>query len=125
MKTILRAFVLGLCSLVSGADKVDPVGTWKCEYAVDGKKRTETLTFKKDGDKLTGTIMIGSADEKLFDVKLKDGILTFSTYGGGGAIEYKYKLTINGDKLNGKLTAEFASLKNEYHLDGKRETRDK
>jgi hypothetical protein len=35
-KTILSvALVLGLCGLVrAGDEKADPVGTWKCEYAI-------------------------------------------------------------------------------------------
>ena len=36
MKTILSAaLVLGLCGLAGARDeKADPVGTWKCEYAI-------------------------------------------------------------------------------------------
>ena len=45
MKAILStALVLGLCSLASAHDtKADPVGTWKCEYEVQGEKREATL----------------------------------------------------------------------------------
>ncbi|HZN04949.1 MAG TPA: hypothetical protein VFD06_15295, partial [Candidatus Polarisedimenticolia bacterium] len=58
MKTILSvALVLGLCGLARAADeKADPVGTWKCEYAIGDLQRTATLTIKKDGDKLAGTM---------------------------------------------------------------------
>ena len=58
MKTILSmALVLGVCGLAGAADdKADPVGTWKCEYEIGGQKRTATLTIKKDGDKLAGTM---------------------------------------------------------------------
>ena len=40
MKAILSAMlVLGLCGLAGAqGDKVDPVGTWKCEYEISGKK---------------------------------------------------------------------------------------
>ena len=81
MKTILSAaLVLGLCGLAGAADeKADPVGTWKCEYEIGGQKRTSTLTIKKDGDKLAGTMSWPDQKEtKLKDVKLKDGDLTFS-----------------------------------------------
>ena len=55
MKAILSmALVLGVCGLAGAADKVDPVGTWKCEYEIGGQKRMSTLTIKKDGDKLKG-----------------------------------------------------------------------
>ncbi len=58
MKAILSmALVLGVCGLAGAADdKVEPVGTWKCEYEIGGQKRTSTLTIKKDGDKLAGTM---------------------------------------------------------------------
>ena len=42
-------------------------------------KRTSELTITKDGDKLAGTMnWADQKDEKLKDVKLKDGTLTFS-----------------------------------------------
>ena len=50
MKELLSmALVLGLCGLAGAADKVDPVGTWNCEYERGGLKLTSTLTIKKDG----------------------------------------------------------------------------
>ena len=85
MKAILSvALVLGVCGLAGAADdKVDPVGTWKCEYEIGGQKRTSTLTIKKDGDKLAGTMSWPDQKEtKLKDVKLKDGDLTFSAVAG-------------------------------------------
>src|SRR6266403_1734732 len=80
MKAILSmALVLGVCGLAGAADKVEPVGTWKCEYEIGGQKRTSTLTIKKDGDKLAGTMSWPDQKEtKLKDVKLKEGDLTFS-----------------------------------------------
>src|SRR5262245_63716588 len=81
MKAILSAaLVLGLCGLAGARDdKADPVGTWKCEYEIGGQKRTSTLTIKKDGDKLAGTMSWPDQKEtNLKDVKLKDGNLTFS-----------------------------------------------
>src|SRR5436190_24395209 len=107
MKTILAAaLVLGLCGLASARDeKADPVGTWKCEYKIGDQKRTAELTIKKDGDKLAGTMSWpDQKDEKLKDVKLKDGDLTFSAVRKfqGNEIAIDYKLTIDGDKLKGK-----------------------
>ena len=107
MKTILSAaLVLGLCGLAGARDeKADPVGTWKCEYEIGGQKRTSTLTIKKDGDKLAGTMSWPDQKEaKLKDVKLKDGELTFSAEREfmDNKITIEYKLTIDGDKLKGK-----------------------
>jgi hypothetical protein len=130
MKTILSAaLVLGLCGLAGARDeKADPVGTWKCEYAIGDMKRTSTLTIKKDGDKLAGTMSWpDQKDEPLKDVKLKDGTLSYSAVRKlmGNEITVEYKLTIDGDKLNGKGAAVFGGQKQEFDIEGKREKKDK
>src|SRR6266540_3996385 len=124
MKAILSmTLVLGVCGLAGAADKVDPVGTWKCEYEIGGQKRTSTLTIKKDGDKLAGTM--SWPDQK--ETNLKDGTLTFSAVRKfmDNQITVEYTLTIDGDKLKGKGAAEFGGQKQEFDIEGKREKKDK
>ena len=129
MKAILStALVLGICGLAGAADKVDPVGTWKCEYEIGGAKRTSTLTIKMDGDKLAGTMSWPDQKEaNLKDLNLKDGDLTFSAVREfmDNKITVEYKFTIDGDKLKGKGAAEFGGKKQEYDVTGKREKKDK
>ena len=129
MKAVLSmTLVLGLCGLAGAADKVDPVGTWKCEYEIGGQKRMSTLTIKKDGDKLAGTMSWPDQKEtKLKDVKLKDGDLTCSAVRVfmENKIPIEYKLTITGDKLKGKGASEFGGKKQEFDIEGKREKKDK
>ena len=129
MKAILSmALVLGLCGLAGAADKVDPVGTWKCEYKIGDMKRTLELTIKKDGDKFTGTMSWpDQKDEKLKDVRLKDDTLTFSAVRKfmGNEIPIDYKVKIDGDKLKGKGAAEFGGQKLEFDIEGKREKKGK
>ena len=135
MKTILAvrivtvALVLGFCGLAVAQDvKADPVGTWKCEYQIGDMKRTSTLTIKKDGDKLEGTMSWpDQKDEKLKDLKLTDGTLTFSAVRKfmDNEIPIDYKLTIDGDKLKGKGAAEFGDQKQEFDIEGKREQKNK
>jgi hypothetical protein len=127
MKAILSmALVLGVCGLVGAVDDkkaVDPVGTWKCEYEIGGQKRTSTLTIKKDGDKLAGTMSWPDQKEtKLKDVKLKAGDLTFSAVRVfmENKLTIEYKLAINGDMLKGKGAAEFGGEKREFDIEGKR-----
>ena len=129
MKTILSAaLVIGFCGLAGAqGPKADPVGTWKCEYEIGGKRMC-TLTLKKDGDKLAGTMSWPDQKEtKLKDVKLKDGDLTFSAVRVfmDNKITVEYKLTITGDKLKGKGAAEFGGEKREFDIEGKREKKDK
>jgi hypothetical protein len=129
MKAILSlALALGVCGLAGAADKVDPVGTWKCEYDIGGQKRTSTLTIKKDGDKLAGTMSWPDQKEtNLKDLKLKDGTLTFSAVRKfmDNEIPVDYTLTIDGDKLKGKGASEFGGRKQEFNIEGKREKKDK
>ena len=128
MKAILSmALVLGLCGLAGAADKANPVGTWKCEYEIGGQKRTSTLTIKKDGDKLAGTMSWPDQKEtKLKDVKLKDGNLTFSAERVvmDNKFNVEYKLMIDGDKLKGKGAVEVGGEKREFDVEGKREKKD-
>jgi hypothetical protein len=130
MKTILSAaLVLAFCGL-AGAEgkKVDPVGTWKCEYDIGGMKRTSTLTIKKDGDKVTGTMSWPDQKEtNLKDLKLKADALTFSAVRKfmDNEITVEYKLALDGDKLKGKGAAEFGGQTQEFEINGKREKKDK
>src|SRR6266478_1448961 len=119
MKTMLSAaLVLGICGLaVAQGEKADPVRTWKCEYEIGDMKRTSTLTIKKDGDKLAGTMSWpDQKDEKLKDVKLKDGTLTFSAVRKFMDKEFPldFTLTIDGDKFKGKAASEFGGKKQEF-----------
>src|SRR5438105_10355349 len=130
MKTILSAaLVLGFCGLAGAqGEKADQVGTWKCEYESGDMKRTSTLTIKKDGDKLAGMMSWpDQKDEKLKDVKLKDGTLSFSAVRKfmGNEIPIDYTLTIDGDKLKGKGASDFGGQKQEFDINGKREKKDK
>src|SRR5436190_9759245 len=124
MKAILSmALVLGVCGFAGAADKVDPVGTWKCEYEIGGQKRTSTLAIKKDGDKLAGTMSWPDQKEtNVKDLKLKDGTLTFSAVRKfmDNEIAIEYTLTIDGDKLKGKGASGFGGQKQEFDIEGKR-----
>ncbi len=130
MKTILlAALVLGFCGLaVAQGEKADPAETWKCEYRIGDQQRTSELTIKKDGDNLSGTMnWPDQKDEKLKDVKFKDGKLTFSAVRKfmDNTIPIDYTLTIDGDKLKGKGAAEIGGQKQEFDIEGKREKQGK
>lgn len=130
MKTILAAaLVIGLCGLAGAqGEQTDPVGTWKCEYEIGGQKRMSTLTLKKDGDKLAGTMSWPDQKEtKLKDVKRKNGDLTFSVERVlmENKFNVEYKLSITGDKLKGKVVAEFGGQKQEFDIAGMRAKKDK
>jgi hypothetical protein len=127
--TLSAALVLGLCGLAGAKDeKADPVGTWKCEYEIGGQKRMSTLTIKKDGDKIAGTMSWPDQKETpLKDVKFKDGTLTFSAEREvmGNKLTVEYKLMIDGDQFKGKAAVDAGGEKREFDIAGKREKKDK
>jgi len=122
MKAILSmALVLGVCGFASAADAI---GTWKCEYKIGDQQRTSTLTIKKDGDKLAGTMSWPDQQaETLKNLKLNDATLTFSAVRKfmNNEIPIDYTFTIDGDKLKGKGASEFGGEKREFDIEGKRE----
>ncbi len=82
----------------------------------------------KNGDKLAGTMSWpDQKDEKLKDVKLKDGDLTFSAERKvmDNKFNVEYKLTITGDKLKGKGAVAAGGKKTDFDIEGKREKKDK
>ena len=129
MKAILSmALVLCICGLARAADKVDPVGTWKCEYEIGGQKRTSTLMIKKDGDNLAGTMTWPNQKEtNVKDLKLKDDTLTFSAVRKIMDMELtvEYSLAIDGDKLKGKGSVDSGGDKREFDIEAKREKKEK
>ena len=66
-------------------------------------------------------------DEKLKDVKFKDGKLTFSAMRKfmDNTFPLDFTLTIEKDKFKGKAAAEVGGQKQEFDIEGKREKRDK
>lgn len=125
MKAILSmALVLGVCGLAGAADKVDPVGTWKCAYDIGGQKRESTLVIKKDGDNFAGTMSWPNQKEtKLKDLKFQDGELTFSAVRKlmDNEITVEYRLKVEGDQLKGKGAVDAGGQKQEFDITGKRE----
>jgi len=125
LKAILSAaLVLVVCSLAVAANQADPVGTWKFEYNIADQKRTSTLTIKKDGDKLSGTMSWPDQKEApLKDLKLKDGELTFSAERVlmDNKFNIEYKFMVNGDALKGKGTLDIGGEKRDFDIEGKRE----
>lgn len=125
MKAILSLLVmLALSGLALGADKADPVGTWKCEYKIGDQARTSELTIKKEGDALAGTMTWpDQKDEKLKDLKLDGNTLTCTATRKlmGMDIPLTYKLTIEGDKLKGTGSSERNGQKTEFAITGTRE----
>jgi hypothetical protein len=106
---ILGVIAAGLL-YVQGASgqtaKVDVTGTWAFTVLSDAGTGTPTVTFKQDGEKLTGhysSMLVGEADLK-GTVKGQAIEFTISADVAGMAIEFKFIGTIeNKDSMKGKL----------------------
>lgn len=126
MKAILSmALAFGLGGIAAAQDKkADPVGTWKCEYDIGGQKRESTLTIKKDGEKLAGTMLFQDKQEaKLTDVNLKDSDLTFTAVREimDMKLTIKYKVKIDGDSFKGTGGVDIGGETKDFEFAGKRE----
>jgi hypothetical protein len=130
MKAVLAAaLAVGLVGFAAADDKkADPTGTWKCETDVNGQKRASTLTLKRDGDKLTGTMAWpDKMESKIADGKFKDGEATFSAVREREGMRFtiSYKVKVEGDTIKGKAEADFGGETRTFDFEGKRERKDK
>lgn len=113
---ILAAAVLasGLLTQVRAADaKVDPTGTyvWTMQGRNGGPDRTNTLTLKLEGDKLTGKLLApgrGGAEPtpiEIKDAKFDGTNVTFSVTRefGGNSFTSKYNGKLADGALKGKV----------------------
>jgi opacity protein-like surface antigen len=82
--------------LAATAVAADVAGKWRAEFtSPDGEQRTNTFTFKVEGDKLTGTVA-GSQDETpIQNGKISGDELSFSANRPWGLFTYKGKLSGN------------------------------
>lgn len=111
---------------VHAADtKVDPTGTyvWTQQGRNGGPDRTNTLTLKLDGDKLTGKVQSpgrGGGDPVSTDIK--DGKVT------GSDISFSVTREFNGNsftmKYSGKLADGTIKGKTEFDRNGETQSRD-
>jgi hypothetical protein len=105
---LLALTVMAPALISAGEPAVNPTGTWKVTYTLDGKTQTyqPTLKLKQEGDKLTGTFTRrrGQQDIEmaLEDVKLEASEIPFtvSVSGSGGAtVVRKFHGKIAGDTI--------------------------
>jgi hypothetical protein len=93
----MLATVLG-CIFAMIAAAADINGKWRAEFTTpDGTQRTNTFTFKVEGDNVTGTVA-GSQDETpIKNGKLSGDALTFTAERPFGMFTYKGK--VSGDEI--------------------------
>ena len=103
---VIAAGLFCVQAVAAQAEKIDVTGTWAFTVMSDAGVGTPTVTFKQEGEKLTGhysSMLVGEADLK-GTVKGQAIEFTVSTDVGGTAIEFKFTGTLeNKDSVKGKL----------------------
>jgi hypothetical protein len=114
MNAIRAAVVLAMTMLVSmpfayaQANKVDVTGKWAFNVETAAGSGTPTMTFKQDGEKLTGHYsgQLGESD-LTGTVKGADISFTFNIDAQGTMIKATYSGTVeNKDAMKGKVVLE-------------------
>jgi hypothetical protein len=93
---MLAAFSLALAPLATAQDAPNVTGTWAFDVTTDQGTGNPTITFKQDGEKLTGhyTGTFGEAD-LTGTIKGKDITFSFSADVQGFALTSTYKGTVD------------------------------
>jgi hypothetical protein len=97
--------LIGASLASAQAAKVDVTGKWAFNVETAAGSGTPTMTFKQDGEKLTGKYngQFGDAD-LTGTVKGQDIAFTFNVDAEGTMLNFKYTGTIeNKDALKGKV----------------------
>ena len=102
---VLAAFTL-IVALPHAQAKADVTGKWAFNVETSAGSGTPTMTFKQDGEKLSGKYIgqLGEADIT-GTVKGSDVAFTFNVDAGGQMITFKYAGTAEKDAMKGKLDA--------------------
>src|SRR5436309_15282461 len=102
---LLAAFAFIVVSLQAQA-KVDVSGKWAFNVETSAGSGTPTMTFKQDGEKLTGKYsgQLGESDIT-GTVKGANVAFTFNVDAQGTPLEFKYEGTVDKDTMKGKLSA--------------------
>lgn len=102
---LLAGLVLALCTAASAAAQ-DVVGAWNMTYATgDGVKMSSTLTLKREGGALSGTISSARGSVALDEVSVKGEDVAFAIIrvGFGDRIRIEYTGKVKGDTMTLKM----------------------
>ncbi len=104
-----RQFVVVIAALVmtaaaAQAQKVDVTGDWAFNVETGMGSGTPAITFKQDGEKLTGTYS-GQLGNTAFTGTVKGTAIEFSftTEAQGQSIDVVYKGTVDGTTMKGAV----------------------
>jgi hypothetical protein len=102
------------------------IGKWEGKIQSPQGERPTTLTFKKDGEVITGKMpgMRPGSENELKDVKVEGNKVTAkaNVESPQGAITINYSFTLDGDTLNGQGNVDFGGQNFTFDINLKRAT---
>jgi hypothetical protein len=108
MKTLILALLCAVGLTASTQDKpVDISGAWGLQIEIGGNTTgTPTVTFKQDGEKLTGTYSSPVLGEHQITGSIKGNAFTFGFDASfdGNAVKVTYKGTVDKDAMKGDVS---------------------
>jgi len=102
---VIAVAVLSVHTAAAQAGKVDVTGTWEFTVLSEAGTGMPTVTFKQEGEKLTGhysSMLIGEAD---LTGSVKGQAIEFTVRAdlGGMPLDFKFTGTVEGNSMKGKL----------------------
>lgn len=99
---VLSAALLcvAVLALAAAQDKIEVTGTWAFQVETSAGSGSPTMTFKQEGEKLTGKYSGQLGDAELKGT-VKGDKIEFSFEAGGGVVVYTG--TIEGGAMKGKV----------------------
>jgi hypothetical protein len=110
MRTLTRALtaltLVAALAAVAFAQAVNVTGTWTFTVETGGGSGTPTLTFKQDGEKLTGHYSSQTLGEADFTGTVKGNAIqfTFNANAQGTEIDVVYAGTVDGATMKGTVS---------------------
>ncbi len=107
----------------AAASSSNATGLWKWVIVTDsGDSHDLSLKLKQDGDKLTGVVILGDSEVPISDGLVKDNEVTLKvTREQDGKTQVsKFKGTLEGDTIKGKIDSDWSGEKRNYPWNAKR-----
>ena len=105
--TAVLAVPAGAIAGTPGQDKpADVGGTWNIAIDIGGNTATPSVTFKQDGENLTGTYSSQLLGEQKVTGTIKGSAITFEFTASfdGNAVKVTYSGTVDKTTMKGKVT---------------------
>lgn len=113
----MRKLILSMALAAVSVFAADPSGKWTWEMeGRDGQKRSQSLTLKAEGDKLTGAMSGRQGERPIENGKISGDDISFTmTFQmGGESRKLVYKGKLAGDELKLNMSSEGGEFSRDF-----------